>query len=182
MATVLIAAVAYETYSDLAAADAYLAADFTATAWRAETDEDQKGRAKVTAFRTLNGLSWSGQKADEDQVAAFPRTGMGLSDIEDDEVPQDIIDAENLLAKYIHNGTISTTSATSASNIKSQRAGSVAVEYFSPTLVVDPALFPEDIMALIRRYMGGSAVLAGSIATGVNCPSGFRPDFGVSGP
>lgn len=183
MPTVTIGTTDYEVYSDLDAADQFLDADFSATAWRAETDDDQKRRAKVSAFRTLNALSWAGEKADADQIPAWPRTGTGLSDIDDDEVPQEIIDAENLLAKYIHNGTVSVGSATTANNIRRQRAGSVEVEYFNPTLLVDPSQFPEDVMALIRRFLGGgSATFAGAIATGVHCPSGFCPGYGVSGP
>lgn len=181
MPTVTIGSTDYEVYSDLDTAEEYLAADFSAVLWRAEGDDDQKGRAKVSAFRLLNAFVWRGERADEDQLAAFPRTGMGLSDIDDDEVPQEIIDAENLLAKYIHTGAVNTAAATTASNIRRQKAGSVEVEYFNPTLITDPSQLPEDVMKLIRRFLGGASML-GSIATGVDCPSGFRPGYEVTGP
>lgn len=182
MPTVTITGNDYDVYSDVATADEYLAADFTATQWRAETDAEQKARAKVTAYRTLNQLSWRGDKTDPDQGPAFPRTGMGLSDIDDDEIPQEILDAENLLAKYVHNGTVSTSASTTASGVKRQKAGSVEIEYFNPLMVSDPTLFPEDVMDLIRRFLGGDRLVGGSIAYGTCTPSGFNPDYSVSGP
>ena len=178
---VIIGSSAYSVYSDLDTTNDYLAGDFDATLWRAETNDDNKGRAIISAARALDALSWLGTKADADQPLAWPRTGVGLDDIADDEIPQEITDANALLAKYIHNGTIKTSSSTTASNIRRQRAGSVEIEYFNPTLIADPSLFPEDVMNLIRRFLGGTA-LAGSIATGVDCPSAFRDGFGVSGP
>lgn len=182
MPTVTLGSTDYEVYSDLDAADEYLAADFGATAWRDEADEDQKARAKVTAFRLLNTVRWRGEKTDEDQTAAFPRSGMGLDDIDDDEIPQEIIDAENVLAKLIHAGSPVVSSSSSASNIKRQQAGSVSIEYFSPIIIGQPSRWPQEVLDLIRRFFGGTGSAGGSIATGTCGESAFCPDFRVGGP
>lgn len=179
---VTIGGIAYPVYSDLDTTNDYLAGDFEASAWRAEADNDQKGRAIVSGARLIDSMQFIGEKTDPDQLNQFPRTGMGLSDISDDEIPQEVIDANALLAKYIHAGTIKLGATTIASGIKRQKAGSVEVEYFSPVMLGDPTRLPQDVLDLLRRFLGGDTVYAGSIATGVDCPSGFRPDFGVSGP
>lgn len=177
-----ISGIVYPVYSDLDTANEYLAADFNAAKWRAETDEDQLKRAIVSATRTLDSMAWLGTKTDPDQLNAFPRTGMGLSDISDDEIPQEIVDANALLARHIHDGSFIPSAVTLGSNVKRQKAGSVEIEYFSPTLLGDPNRLPQDVLDLVRRFLGGTAILAGSIATGVHCPSGFRPGFDVTGP
>jgi hypothetical protein len=119
MPTVTINAVDYDVYADLDTADEFLAADFSADAWRAETDVDQKARADVTATRLLDRIRWAGEKTDPDQLHAFPRTG--ITGLDEDTVPQPIIDASIVLAKLIHAGSSvdsqpSTQSATSAAS------------------------------------------------------------------
>jgi hypothetical protein len=163
MATVTIATVDYEVYADIETADAYLAADFGASLWRAEADEDQKARALVTATRILDRQLWPGQKEDPDQALAWPRTGTGISGVEDDEIPQPIIDASIILAKLIHAGSKVDDQATTDTGIKRQKAGSVEIEYFIPT--TDPSRLPVAVMELIGPFLGGAG-FAGSIASG----------------
>lgn len=182
METVTIETVEYEVYAGIETADEYLAADFLATTWRAETDEDQKARALVTATRLLDRTLWIGTKEDEDQLHAWPRTGTGLSDIDDDEVPQEITDASIVLAKLIHAGSPVVTAVSSASNVKRQQAGSVSQEFFSPIIMGEPGRWPQEVLELIRRYISGAGFLGGSIATGVCGQSAFDPDYRTSGP
>jgi hypothetical protein len=92
MPTVTISATDYAVYADLPAANAFLAADFGATDWRAETDTDEQKRALVTATRLLNRLNWA---ADRD----WPRPG--TDDTQTAAVPQPVIDASIALAKLI---------------------------------------------------------------------------------
>lgn len=179
---VTIGSITYPVYSDLDTTDEYLNADFAAGAWRAEADVDQKARAIVTGTRLLDALPWRGEKTDPDQENAFPRTGMGLSDIADDEIPQEITDANAILARHIHDGSLVLSSTTTASNIKRQKAGSVEVEYFSPIILGDPTRLPQDVLDLIKRFLAGTGVPAGVIATGTCRPSGFCPPYDVTGP
>lgn len=158
MATVTIGGTDYDTYATVAEADEYLAADFTATAWRAETDEDQKSRALVTATRLLDRQTWPGEKADEFQPLAWPRTG--VTGYDDYEVPQAVIDACCLLAKYIHEGSTLETSPTTANNTKRLKAGSAEIEYFFP--LSNGTRLPLPVMELLAGLLGaaGSSVSA----------------------
>lgn len=131
MARITIGAVNYDAYADLDYTNEFLAADFTATTWRAETDEDQQKRAIVTAARLLDRQPWPGDKEDEDQLPAWPRTG--ITGLEDGEIPQALIDANALLAKFIHEGSSVETSNSTAGNVRRIKAGSVEQEFFYPT-------------------------------------------------
>ena len=182
MPTVSIDGNTYDVYADVDEADEYLAADFSATAWRAEADPDQKARALVSATRTLDRFNWPGDKYDADQALDWPRTGTGLDGVEDDVVPQEIVDASIVLAKLIHAGTFTTASSSSASNIKRQQAGSVSIEYFNPLLITDPTKLPSEVWDLISWLLAGANVLGGAIAYGTCTPSGFDPDYSVAGP
>jgi hypothetical protein len=156
--SVTIGSATYETYATVEEADAYLAADFTATAWRDETDEDAKARALVTATRLLDRQVWPGQKTDEDQDQAWPRTG--VSGVDEDDIPQAVIDACCLLAKYIHEGSTLETSTTTANNTKRLKAGSAEIEYFFP--LTNGTRLPLPVMELLAGLLGtaGSAITA----------------------
>jgi hypothetical protein len=176
MATVTIDAIDYDTYADIADADEYLAADFGASLWRAELDDDQKARAEVTSTRILNRLIWAGDKTDPDQPLAWPRTGTGISGVDDDEIPQPIIDASIVLAKLIHAGQNIDDQASTDSGVKRQKAGSVEIEYFLPT--TDPQRLPVSVMELIGLYLSGLVGLGGAIASGVHACApcgGYEP-------
>lgn len=164
MATITLDGTDFETYADVAEADEYLAGDFGATIWRAETSDDLKGRALVTATRILDRMVWAGEKEDVDQLLAWPRTGTGATGVEDDVIPQDIISASIVLAKLVHSGSSVDSSSSTESNIRSQRAGSVAIEYFR--ISEDPTRLPTEVHELIRRFLGGSGAVAGVIAHG----------------
>jgi hypothetical protein len=180
MATITIDGVDYDVYADIETADDYLQADFAATAWRAETDDDQKGRALVTATRLLDRLNWKGDKEDPDQPNAFPRSGMGLSDIDDDEIPQEIIDASIILARDIHSGSKVDSQANNEQTIKRQKAGSVEQEFFRS--FVDPTRLPQAVLELVRRFLAGAALPGGAIASGVHGCSAFDPDYSIGQP
>jgi hypothetical protein len=153
MPTVTISANDYDVYADVPAADLYLAADFGATAWRAESDASQKARALVGATRLLDRLVWAGDKTDPDQLPAWPRSGTGLSDVDEDVVPQPIIDASIVLAKLIHAGSkVDSTASTQTGNIRRQKAGSVEIEYFFAQ--DDPTRLPVEVEELIARFRG----------------------------
>lgn len=177
MATITIGAVDYHSYATVAEADSYLEADFTATAWRDEEDEDQKARALVTASRLLDRLVWLGEKTDEDQTTAWPRDG--VPGVDDGTTPQQVADATCVLASMILDGNEVVTSPSQASNIKRQKAGSVEQEFFRPGGATNARL-PLPVAELLRGLLGGIASLAGSIAYGTDGCSTADDSYGLS--
>lgn len=177
MPTVTINAVDYDVYADLDTANAYLAADFSADSWRAETVDDKLRRALVSATRLLDRQTYLGEKTDVDQLHAFPRTGTGVEGVDDDTVPQDIIDASCVLANLIYIGSkVDGSASTLSGNVRRQRAGSVEIEYFAP--VDDATRFPVQIEELIGKYMGAGASL-GDLAFGVDGSTITCNNFGL---
>lgn len=179
MPTVTINTVDYDVYADVPAADEFLAADFGATAWRAETDDEQKSRALVSATRLLDRLVWAGDKTDPDQILAWPRSNTGLSDVDEDTVPQPIIDASIVLAKLIHAGSkVDSQPSTQSGNIRRQRAGSVELEYFFPQ--DNPTRLPIEVEELVARFLA-TANFTGALSSGTDGESivchGFRPGW-----
>jgi hypothetical protein len=177
MASITIGANSYEVYRSLANHLKYLAAEFSATNFRAATTENQS-IAIVTATRLLDRLGWAGDKADEDQTKAFPRSG--ISDLEDDQVPAALLDAESLLASAIIDGQTVVSSPTTGNNIRRQQAGSVSIEYFNPAMITDPTRLPQPVMELIGKWLGG-APLSGVLASGTDGCSILDNGFGLSG-
>lgn len=174
MATVTIGAVDYQVYSDLDYANEFLAADFTAAAWRAEEDEDQLGRALVSAARLLDRQVWPGDKEESDQLTAWPRTG--VSGVEDGEIPQQLIDANALLAKFIHEGSSVETSSSTANNVRRQAAGSVSIEYFYPT---SGTRLPLPVSELLAGLLGGSGSIISPAQSFDTCrPSSADDNYG----
>lgn len=174
--TITIGTIDYEVYSDVETADDYLSADFTATAWRAESDEDQKKRALVSAARLLDRQVWPGEKEDEDQLTAFPRTG--ISGFEDGEVPQQVVDANCLLAKFIHEGSNVETSATTSSNVRRLKAGSVEQEFFYPFTM--GTRLPLPVQELLAGLLGGTSGISPAQSFGTDGCSVADDNYGVT--
>jgi hypothetical protein len=148
MTTVTIDGNDYDVLADLDAANEFLAADFSADLWRAESDPDKQKRALVSATRLLNRLPWASNRD-------WPRPG--TDDEQDEDVPQPIIDASIILAKLIHAGSkVDSSPSTLSGNIKRQQAGSVSIEYFSPT--DDPTRLPVEVLELVGSYLGGATI------------------------
>lgn len=180
MGTVTIGSADYDVYAEVADADEYLAADFDATLWRDETDSNQKARALVSGTRLLDRQLWPGEKTDEDQPNQWPRTGTGISGVDEDTVPEPIIDASIVLAKLIHAGSkVDSQPSTQSGNIKRQRAGSVEVEYFVP--VDDPTRLPTEVQEMLAPYLAGSG-RSGAVAFGTDGCSVVNETFGTTWP
>lgn len=62
------------SYATQAEAETYFEDRLDVAAWNS-ADDDQKEQALVTATSMLDGLSWEGVAADENQPLAFPRVG-----------------------------------------------------------------------------------------------------------
>lgn len=151
MPTVTIGTTGFPTYASAAQANAYLSADFTASAWRAETDADNKARAIVTATRVLDRLIWPGSMTESDQDNAWPRVNTNVPGVVDDEVPTAIVNASIELANIILTGTDVLNNDTT-NPIHRQAAGSVSIEYFRA--LEDPSRLPLAVQELIAPYLG----------------------------
>jgi len=113
MATVTISGTDYPSYSSVADADLYLAADaMRAVAWAARST-DEKGRGLVTATRLLQGLTWcSGTSPDIDTPGATVEAVTA-------QYAADILSDPELV-----------TATGAPGEIKRAKAGSVEVEFF----------------------------------------------------
>lgn len=115
MATVTINTVEYEGFSTVAAADTFLAADVVRALPWAALSADQKGRALISATRLMLQLPWCATAPDPLIVQAEP-----------------IPSVNAMLAADIAAKPKLFTDASGDSNIKSVKAGSAEVEFFSP--------------------------------------------------
>lgn len=182
MASVTISGQPYEAYASLATADAYLAGSLLATAWRGETDDDQKGRALVEASRLIDRQTWVGSKLTDDQSAAWPRTG--IEGVDDYAVPDEVVAATcELASAFIDGQTDVLTSATTANNTRRLVAGSVELEYFAPNALI-ATRFPRIVQELLGQFLAGSTLtgIDGATSYGVDECSSFSLGFDRNGP
>lgn len=176
MATVDAGGEEFTVYADIDTADAYLAGAFHATDWASLTD-DVKGKALVTATRILDRQRWLGSKTVSDQVLAWPRTGTGVSGVEDDTIPEAIIAGAIELALTVSAGADVQNQATTEETVKRIQAGSVSIENFRSTQQFS-ARFPQIIQELIGVYLlGGSASFGGPIVSGTDACSPFEDKY-----
>lgn len=163
MATVTIGTTDYDAFEDIAGADEYLAGDIArATAWALLNDE-AKGRALVSATRMMLSLTWCDTAPDPavDQASPIPEVAAMLA--------ADLAAKPKLFAD-----------ASGNSNIKSAKAGSASIEFFSPVDGGPPlpkALW--DLLANAGLVCVGTdtdATLDGAIPTGTS--DGCRPLYG----
>jgi hypothetical protein len=169
--TVTIGSNEYDVYSDLPTAETYLNGESWATAWQAETSDDAKGRALVTATRTLDKLVWPGSKTEPAQALEWPRKGTGLSeDLVPDEftIPQRIIDATAVLAALAIAGVdFINKSSTQSGAVKRQAAGSVSIEFFRDVFDLDGERLPLAAWELIAPLLGGAGMIGGAEGSGL---------------
>lgn len=159
MAFVTIGSNEYDTYVDLDYADAYLAADLSATAWMLATD-DQKSAAIVTMTRLLDRQTWLGVPTDGYATHAFPRTGLVYSDdnnfpVDPDTVPVAVLEACCEGAALLVGGTDLTGTTNTFNQQRLLKAGSVMIENFR---TVGPfPRFPPQVQELIGQWLGSGS-------------------------
>ena len=192
MPTVTIGANTYEVYADLVTARAYLAGDINGDSLASQTD-DVVSKALVTATRILDRQQWLGTATGVvDQVLAWPRTGLTDKDgapIDDQNVPQFIIDASIELALAIHLDDEVATSEDQGSNLKRAKAEGVEVEFFRPTassrVTGEAKRFPPAVQELVECFLanpGGVSTATGA-SFGTSETSSFCDDvYGKSEP
>lgn len=160
MATVTLGSNTYTTYVSVDDADDYLAAALHAVVWASAT-ATQKGQAIVTATRMLDRQIWQGEKTSDAQALAWPRSGVTTRDgaaVDEDTIPQAVIDACCELAAGLLEDPGAQTSVTAGSNIKRVKA-EVEVEFFGPRA---GGRFPQIIQELVGQYLRSPSGSAGS--------------------
>lgn len=168
-ATVTIGANTYKVLAPIAFADEYLAGDVMRAAPWATRNNDAKARGMVSATRKLVTLPW-----------------VTPIDLDADDQVEVIKEAASMLASDMLSKPKIAGSAPGASNLKSVKAGSAQVEFFSPVDAKSP--LPDDIWALlVASGLMGSTISDGSnegaFVSGAGCcrPFDGRYDDCVDG-
>lgn len=168
--TVTLGVAIYDVYASQATADAYLAADITATSWATATN-DQKAQALVSSTRLLNRQSWQGTATD---TMAWPRTGT----TDDAQAYADVTEASILIASSLIDGTDVITS--NGMNLQKRlKAGSVEIENFRH----DPfsvSRWPLAVNELIGKWLDGGTNVAIGYASGTDQTSALGNDYGYT--
>lgn len=170
MAEVDVGQETYTTYADVDTADIYAEAAIHATAWQdlgstLTADLDAKGRALVSATRTLDRQVWL------DAYNTFELRA----------VEQPIIDASIELAIALLDGSDVQNVQTGVERIKSMSAGSVSITNFRG--IDSPTRFPQIVQELLRGYLGSSGTGGVAQAFGVDAETTFPIDlsYGTGG-
>lgn len=183
MGTVDIGAEEFTVYSleddALDEADIYFTGSLHADTWRSATD-DEKARALVTASRLLDRQTWVGDVAVAGQALAWPRSGTGITGVEDDAIPTKVVHAAFELALALLDGSAVQTEGNTSQKIESLRAGSVQITYFRGA-EGGPNRFPQITHELLFGFLAGStSALAGILVSGVDGESVTGKAYGYT--
>jgi hypothetical protein len=154
-ATVTIGANTYKTLATIAFADIFLAGDVQRAVPWALKNADAKARGMVSATRKLIPLPWiTPLDPDADQ-------------------PEAVMEAASMLASDLAAKPKLAANSTGASNIKSAKAGSAQVEFFSP-VEAGPPVSSEIWDLLVAAGLIGSAGISdgsyeGAFVSGGDC-------------
>jgi hypothetical protein len=184
MPTITIEGVAYEVYDTEVNVDQYLRAAPHADTWR-NSLETARRYAMVGASRVFDRQTWTGTKTSGAQPIEFPRDGLTDKDgvaLAAGTTPQEVLDgyAEYTLL-LLADSEIQGQSG-SGKNIKSVKAGSALVTFFSSTITgaTAAAKFPPAVHELIKAYLTGTGAL-GIVATGISEDASFlNKDYGLT--
>ena len=187
VSTVTIGVVTHSVYAltsdPVQDANDYLAAKLGTTAWDAATSGD-KTKALVGAARWLDRMRWASVPTDVVSPQPLEHPRVGLTDcngtvVLDTVVAPGIAEAEFELASLILEDNDASASEGTGSNVKSAKAGSAKVEFFSAT---SGNRLPQVAHDLTSCYLGGGSI-SGGTASGVSGSSAFTDcDFDRSDP
>ena len=172
----------YAVYADVDTADTYLAANFLATAWFDQTD-DQKAQLLVTATRLFDRQCWLGEKTDPDQPLQWPRKNTGIEGVEDDVVPENVINGSIEMAFAILDGNEAINSSNpGAQKLRSLAAGSVNLSWFRGAEGQNARFdrFPLPVQELIGRYLCSGQRITGLSVSGTGGVSVTEDELGYS--
>lgn len=176
MPSVTINSTPYDVYADIQEADEYLAASMGSSIWFASS-EDVKAQALVTATRTIDRQCWLGTPTFTSlDSLAWPRTNTGVSGVEDDVVPLNIVNGSIELANLLVNGSdVQSNPTPTAQTLNIIKAGSVSLTYFRPDMTQQAqqdSRFPLIVQELVGAYMCGAQSALVGIATGTTAGGG----------
>ncbi len=171
----------YDTYASVSMADDYLMANFLAAAWFDLTN-DQRAQLLVTSTRLFDRQCWIGEKTEEDQPLAWPRTG--IEGIEDDTVvPDGIINGSIEMAFAILDGSTAVTSSNpGAQALQSIAAGSVNLSWFRGAEGLNARFdrFPLPVQELVGQWLCSGQTISGLSVSGTGGTSVTEDDWGYS--
>lgn len=170
ISTVSIGANSYSVYAltsnALADANSYMAGRIGADAWNASTTtNNDKKRALVSAARFIDrAVNWSGVQTDlvTPQPLEWPRDGAACDGVSvtSGTTPDDFANAEFEMALILLDDATVQDGTGTGSNIKGVTAGSVGVEFFTPTIgTSDETRLPTVVNDLLGCYIKGSTGL-----------------------
>ena len=180
--SVIINSNPYDVYANVEMADLYLGANFLAAAWF-ELTLDQRGQLLVTATRLFDRQCWIGDKTEASQPLEWPRTGTGIEGVEDNIVPDDIINGSIEMAFAILEGTEAINSTNpGAQKLRSIAAGSVNLQWFrgaeGQNAVFDR--FPLPVQELVGQYLCAGQTISGLFVSGTDGVSVTEDDLGFN--
>jgi hypothetical protein len=174
--TVLIESDPYTSYAEVAEADAYLGASITATDWRA-AGSDTKGRAMISAMRWMDSLNWQGERTEEDNAHAWPRSG--IDGVDEDTIPDALLAAfYELAAALVTDPELRTTLATK--QIRSVSAGSVNITYGVGQSFQVSTPLPKATWELILPWLAGSGYSSAPQAQDVCSESPLKDGYDLN--
>ncbi len=168
-------------------ANDYFSARLGASAWNDASGSDKK-RALISAVRYIDrAVNWSGTQTDlvTPQPLQWPRDGATCNGtaVTDGTVPDAFATAEFEEALILLNDATQQSSTGTGSNVKSVKAGSTQVEFFTGTQgTVEETRLPTIVNDLIGCYIEGAAVAGGSFGTSdaEGDPGYCKDDFDLS--
>lgn len=183
MPTVEIGGTTYEVYDEQANVQLFLEGQLGQTAWLNLDPNTTQRQAMVSATKLMDRTPWLGSKTAPAQPIDWPRTG--ITDCEGQPVdpadtPQDILDGfAELCDELAGDPDTVQDNASTGSNNKKLKAGSVEIEYFRSTLN-QGSRFPQRVQEYFRCYLQGAGSSAAGLASGTDGVSAYGPDsFGL---
>lgn len=181
IATVTISAVNHSVYAvtsnAVTDADAYLNARLGAGSWATQT-ADNKARALVSAARWIDrAVKFSGTESVPGQPRAWPRDGATCDGVAvtNGSVPDELANAEFELAFILVGNSAAQDALTQASNVRSVKAGSAGVDFFTPTMGTSAdTRLPIVAHDYLKCFFAGS--ISAGFASGTGEDIGFAED------
>lgn len=146
--------VGINTYVTPLQADLYFEDRLRVETWTAAEDED-KDKALLMARRLLDRQAFAGSLADDNQILAWPRSGLVDREgraVDPSTVPADVRDAQCELALAFLREDL--TADDGRSGVRREKIGEIEVEYDGRAPAKAP--LPEIVAALLKPYLAAT--------------------------
>lgn len=151
--------VGVNSYLSVADADTYFGERLYADDWTS-ADSTTKEKALVMARRFIDQQQFTGERTGEDQLLAWPRTG--IAGVDSSAVPQDVVDAQCELALALIRQDLTVNDATLGVRSLREQVGALVTETVYDGRAPLRAL-PDAVAAFLRPYFA-AASSANSVA------------------